>query len=52
MRCFFHRCDKFHLTSRLKNYILRSQKCSGVAQPVEQMAVNHRVGGSSPSTGV
>lgn len=32
-------------------YLARLARCSGVAQQVEQVAVNHRVGGSSPSAG-
>ncbi len=38
-------------TSAMKVFLVYIHQCSSVAQLVEQVAVNHWVGGSSPSRG-
>lgn len=43
--------DKFHtFCLKVSGFSLKVAPYSGIAQSVEQVAVNHKVGGSSPST--
>lgn len=42
--------SSFHISPKVSGFSLKAAAYSGIAQSVVQVAVNHKVGGSSPST--